>query len=86
MDSADKHSSLFVRTIIKEAKNSFLTSLKGLNMLPHTIRDPALVNATFDMIFHYVDGRYKIRLHHYLMNSIVDNKMFQNWTELEEVD
>ena len=55
-------------------------------MLPRYIRDPEVVNATFDMIFHYIDGRYKMRVHHYLMKSIVENKMFQNWTELEEVD
>jgi hypothetical protein len=80
------YSSLFFWTIIEEAKNSFLTFLQGLNMLPRSIHDPEVVNATFDMIFHYIDGRYKMQVHHYLMKSIIENKMFQNSTEFKEAD
>ena len=48
----------------------------GFNMLPHLIRPVEDVNATYDKVFHYVDGNYKLRLHHFLMKSIVENEMF----------
>ena len=52
-------------------------TMPGFNMLPHLIRPVEQVNATFDKVFHYVDGNYKLQVHHFLMTNIVENKLFR---------
>jgi len=53
----------------------------GFSMLPPLFRPADEVNASFDRIFHYIDGNYKLRVHHFLLKSIVENNLF---TEIDE--
>jgi hypothetical protein len=48
----------------------------GFNMLPHLVRPAEEVNATYDKVFHYIDGNYKHKVHHYLLKSISEKKLF----------
>jgi hypothetical protein len=49
----------------------------GFNMLLHLVRPAREVNATYDKVFHYVNGYYKRRVHHFLLKSIIKKQLFE---------
>jgi len=49
----------------------------GLNMMPWLIRTAENGSATADMIYHYVEGRFKHTVHQKIMSSIVRDQLFQ---------